>query len=391
MEFGAFDPGGLPVAVHLSRFRGRGGVDELNIVIEPTDCEAVDVQLQWIEEACRAVLDCLGLDPGSAVFRRFFCGDISNQSAALRARPFSNPATADNPCAVSWVRQPPAAPARLALWAYHIDDPSKPLDKSLEGPTLTLHRGALAHHWTTGLTCLYGSSDHQTRGILEQYDAFLKSRGLSLADDVVRTWFFVRDIDANYQGLVVARREFFARHGLTAATHFIASSGIEGAHANPAATLTLDAYAISGLRSDQVAFLAAPDRLPPTHTYGVTFERATSIAYRDRKHILVSGTASIDRHGAVAHAGDLIRQIDRTLENMETLLGRADAGFKDLNVAVAYARNAADLPAVRRRLRERLGELPMPVVVAAVCRPGWLVEVEAIATIAAARPNLPPF
>jgi hypothetical protein len=78
---------------------------------------------------------------------------------------------------------------------------------------------------TTGVTgraqgfCAAGAaletSYGQTRGILDKYNAFLQARNLTLADNVLRTWFFVQDIDANYQGLVSARREFFAEHGLS--------------------------------------------------------------------------------------------------------------------------------------------------------------------------------
>ena len=39
----------------------------------------------------------------------------------------------------------------------------------------------------------------------------------------------------------------------------------------------MDAYAIGGVESAQIEFLAAPDHLSPTHTYGVTFERGTSV------------------------------------------------------------------------------------------------------------------
>jgi len=34
---------------------------------------------------------------------------------------------------------------------------------------------------------------------------------------------------------------------------------------------------------------------------------------------------------------------------------------------------------------------PVQVVVAPVCRPGWLVEVEGLAIIPASNPDLPPF
>lgn len=227
--------------------------------------------------------------------------------------------------------------------------------------------------------------------MLERYDAWLRSSGMTMADHVVRTWWYVQNIDADYQDLVDARREFFTARRLTADTHYIASTGIAGRHAEVAAKVALDSYAIHGLRPEQVEHLSAPDHLCPTHEYGVTFERATAVAYADRRHVFVSGTASIDRAGRIVRTGDTIGQLDRTLENIEALLGKAGANLGDLAVMLVYLRDPADGPLVEAALRERVGTVPFVLVEAAVCRPGWLVEIEGIAVVPTHRPELPPF
>jgi len=43
------------------------------------------------------------------------------------------------------------------------------------------------------------------------------------------------------------------------------------------------------------------------------------------------------------------------------------------------------------RMGERFGSTPMDVVVAPVCRPGWLIEVEGIGIRPASQPALPAF
>ena len=382
----------MPATVSISRFRGQSGVDEYHLIVRPTEHDSIEAQLDWVFRTYRDALDSIGLDTQTAVFRRFFCSDLTNQAGALAAQPFSGPQNQDEPCAVSWVCQLPLPPAKVSLWAYHISDPDCKLDKARQGASLILGRGELSHCWTTGLTCLGAETPYsQTQGILEEYDAFLRAQGMTLADNLIRTWFFVQNIGANYQGLVTARKEFFAEHGLTPDTHFIASTGIEGTSANPAAKILLDAYAIRGVRPDQIRFLSALDHLSPTHLYGVTFERGTSIAYRDRKHILISGTASIDHQGKTLHAGDLSRQIDRTVENVEALLKPAGATLKDMCVLIAYVRDPGNQAVVWERIRERFGDIPMDVIVASVCRPEWLVEVEGKAVIPASAPELPPF
>jgi len=123
----------------------------------------------------------------------------------------------------------------------------------------------------------------------------------------------------------------------------------------------------------------------------VTFERATSIAYRDRKHVLISGTASIDKEGQIVHPGDVSRQLDRTLENVEALLAQAGAALSDMGLFIVYVRDHTDCEMARRRMRERFATAPIEVVVAPVCRPGWLIEAEGMAVIAADNPNLPEF
>lgn len=392
MEFSSYRCDAAPASVNVSRFAGVGGVEEVHLIVRPCEYAGVEQQLEWVSRAYEDALRSIGTDARTAVFRRFFCSDVHNQAAALSDCSHAQPMNAENPCAVSWVGQAPVPPAKVALWAYHVVDSRGELEKLQRGSCTSLVRGELAHHWATGITCPTGAtSGSQTRGILKQYDDTLRERGLRLADHVIRTWLFVASIDADYAGLVAARREFFAACGLTPQTHFISSSGIQGTSSDVAAKVSLDAYAISNVRGEQIRFLAAPDHLCPTHMYGVTFERGTSVAYRDRKHVFISGTASIDNKGNILHTGDVSRQLDRTLENMEALLGSAGATLRDMSHFIVYVRDPADYELATQRMRERFADAPVVVVAAAVCRPGWLIELEGMAITSASNPDLPSF
>ena len=392
MDFWSFDCRTIPATVNISRFQGQSGVAEYNVVVRPAKYGSIETQLEWMFSAYRKALDSIGLNGRTAVLRRFFTSDLLNQAAALESHSFSKLYNKNEPCAVSWICQPAVPPVKAALWAYHVHDPSSKLNSVQEGTSLILKRGELSHHWTTGLTCLSGSTHYdQTLGILKDYLAFLRSRDMTLADNVIRTWFFLQNIDAYYQGLVTARREFFAEHGLTPATHFLASTGIEGSYVDIAAKVTMDAYSISGVRSEQIKFLSALDHLSPPHIYGVTFERGTSVSYRDRKHIFISGTASIDNQGDILYPGDVKLQLDRTLENVEALLKQGGAGFHDLCMLIVYVRDLSDFDGVRQQLRGRFGDMPISLVIAPVCRPGWLVEVDGQAIVPASNPELPAF
>ena len=186
----------------------------------------------------------------------------------------------------------------------------------------------------------------------------------------------------NYAGIVKARRENFLGQGLTESTHYIASTGIEGRHADPKIHVLFDAYAVKGLQPGQVTYLHALSHLSPTALYGVTFERGTSVEYGDRRHLFISGTASIDHRGEVVHVGDVREQTRRMWENVEKLLEEGKAGFEDVAQTIVYLRDASDYPVVRALFAKRFPDTPIQFVVAAVCRPAWLIEMECIAIVA---------
>lgn len=370
--------------IGISRFVGVDGVGEWHITVSlKGDCHH---PAQALEDAWLAALDAAGLNPASTVMRRFFFSDSVNNFPQVDSFARAHPG------AFSAIGQTPLGGGGFALWSQHITDPAGPLTSSGGGACFSCTRGSLRHDWISGLCdSTDGNAFSQTEAVLEKHDQWLAERDMTLAENVVRTWWFVRDIDTDYQQLVDARRRVFNRHNLTEKTHYIASTGIAGAHPDPLSRLSLDSYAIRGLCPEQIEHLSAPDHLGPTHLYGVTFERATAISYADRRHILISGTASIDTAGNIVHPGDVLRQLDRTLENIAALLAAAKAELNDLAMILVYLRNPLDGPAIEKVLRQQFGSLPMLLLHAPVCRPGWLIEIEGVAIIATREAEFPEF
>lgn len=382
----------LPVSIQYSIFDGKSGVKELHIIVTPIHYGNFDEQLKQTEQAYRRVLEELETGLDTSILRRFFCSDLPNQAQVLCESSFSNPEKQTGACAISWVNQPPAHPAKIALWAYHIIDPLANLEITRSGSALSLKRGDLTHHWDTNLYSVSNYDSYsQSKDILESYCQQLDQRNATLFDNVIRTWFFVKDVDTQYKGLVEARNDIFEIEGLNADTHYIASTGIAGGLHDTKARVAMDAYAITGVLPAQIDFIAALDHLSPTQLYGVAFERATSVSYRDRKHIFISGTASIDWQGKILHEGNVLKQLNRTLENMEALLDQANATLEDCNVFIVYLRDMADQFLIQEELAHKHPEIPTVFVHAPVCRPGWLIEIEAIATTHEDMPNLPAF
>ena len=386
------DCAGVPVSITASCFTGSSGVREVHLILQPTAYGSADKQLQWLDHGYQHALNELGMSLKTAVFRRVFCSDQANQARNLARAAIAQPRSGRLACAVSVVCEPPPPPAKVALWAYHVEDPRGDLVKTVEDASLIVHRGDLRHCWTTGISTIDNSDPaRQTRTMFERYDEFLRGNGMNLADHAVRTWIYVRNIDADYPAMVKARRDYFAENGLTADTHFIASTGIQGATTCTDALVSMDAYTVGGLQPPQVRFLNAPAHLGPAHQYGSTFERGTAIAYQDRIHVLLSGTASIDTEGNIVHPGNVLQQLDRTLENAAELLGDADATLGDVLMWIVYVRDPSDAGAIAERFDSRAESTPRVIVTAPVCRPGWLVEVEGIAVVPASQPTMPPF
>lgn len=345
----------------------------------------ISEQLDSLAQAYQRALVATKSTPENSIFRRIFCSDPTNQQDQIKQSPLYT-----EPGAVSLIGQAPVG-AKVAFLAYHIVD-SEPLNISQQDNTLVLKRESLCQHWTTLLT----NNDHpqsyqQSNAIMRSYVEDLEDKGMTLLDNVVRTWFMVRDVDNNYQGIVDARNTLFAEKGLTPDTHYIASTGIDGNNADVKSLVYLDALAIEGLQAQQVQQLQALDYLNPTHEYGVAFERGTAIHYADRSHLYISGTASIDNKGDIIHPGDTLAQLTRTLTNIEALLAEANASGKDMSHWIIYLREISDAPVVKSKMRSIYGDAPMVFVHAPVCRPGWLIEIEGIAIVSGEQPALPHF
>ena len=113
--------------------------------------------------------------------------------------------------------------------------------------------------------------------------------------------------------------------------------------------------------------------------------------YGDRRQVFISGTASIDNKGNVLHLGDIRKQTLRMWENVEALLSEAECSFEDVGQMIVYLRDTADYAVVNRMFEERFPGIPFVVVHAPVCRPGWLIEMECMASKACENNAFAPF
>ena len=315
-----------------------------------------DRQLEAVMNAYDSLLS--SLPDSHAVFKRYFLSDAANQADDIIAADVTD-------CAKSIIQQAPLDGTKVALWVWLMTGVQTRLTKS--GLYEAAH-GGFRHLFNASAHNLAANSEYQMRLLFNEYIMQLAEEGCKLADNCVRTWLFVNDIDLNYGGVVRARNQVFFTQGLTVHTHFIASTGIGGRQQDPNVLSQMDNYAIAGLKPEQVRYLYASTHLNRTSDYGVSFERGTCIDYADRRHVFISGTASINNKGEVMYAKDVEQQTRRMWENVEALLKEADCTYDDVCEMVVYLRDIADYELVSRLYEERFPGKPYVIVHAADIR-----------------------
>jgi len=347
----------------------KGEVSEYHVMLHVSD-PTLPFQ-QQLDAVLDAYQQLIGqhLQGAVAVFKRYFLSDAANQADDVVAADSSD-------CAKSIVQQAPLDGTKLALWAYLMTGVNTRLT---DGGLYEVSHGQYRHLWNGSAHNLAANSEYQTRLLFNEYVMQLAQEGCKLSENCIRTWLFVNDIDLNYGGVVRARNQVFFTQGLTHDTHFIASTGIGGRAQDPSVLTQMDNYAVSGLQPGQIHFLYAATHLNRTSDYGVSFERGTRVDYGDRRHVFISGTASIDNKGQIVHPKDVEQQTRRMWENVEALLAEADCCYDDVAQMIVYLRDTADYATVHRLYAQRFPEKPVVIVHAPVCRAGWLVEMECMA------------
>jgi len=117
-----------------------------------------------------------------------------------------------------------------------------------------------------------------------------------------------------------------------------------------------------------------------------SFSRGMRIDANGLVILLISGTASIDEHGASIHIGDFRGQCRRVFQNITALLAAEGVTWKDVVRTSCYlsdiGRDYAQFNEERTAFYKEQGLNPLPAstgVQAKLCRPELLVEIEAIA------------
>jgi len=212
----------------------------------------------------------------------------------------------------------------------------------------------------------------------------LKAHGLSYPQ-VVRTWIYLPRILDWYGEFNRVRNLHYAAEGLdgdTPGAVFPASTGIQGG--GRGRECFMDVLALERERDRdgtvRVEPLRRSARQDKACDYGSAFSRGMSLEIEGRQTIFVSGTASINSAGDTVHCGNREAQCLETLLSIAALLEERGSGLRDISSATLFCKDVEVYRAFESVTR-LLGVPPFPkvAVLADVCRPDLLVEIEAVA------------
>jgi len=223
-------------------------------------------------------------------------------------------------------------------------------------------------------TDLSAGPSQQADAVFQQMDAGLTGQGMTFAN-VLRTWFYNREILAWYKDFNAVRNRFFREKSVFSGM-MPASTGVAGRNA-------IDGALIAGLialeaRRPEVKAFAVPSPLQSSAAdYGSSFSRAVELDLPDHRRLYISGTASIDRSGKTVFLGDTRAQVRQTMEVVQAILRSRGMDWADVTRSLVYFKAAQDAPLFEAyRKANGLPAFPAIVVENDICRDDLLYEIE---------------
>ena len=312
-----------------------------------------------------------------------------------------------NAPATSYIAQAPCVGKRLAIEAMGLGRGRENIDVQRISDQLVVAR----HNGVSWVYADYAVPRTSAAGVYEktictcQHLRRLLPDAGARFDQVIRTWLYLGGIvdddgpTQRYKELNRARADVFQDIPFLAerlpdghsGPAFPASTGIGTA----GRSISISAVALVCDRDDVLAVPLENPRQTAAYSYSASysptspkFSRGLALCCGGDATLFISGTASIT-HSETRHKGDVVSQTHETLENITALISEDNLSrhglpgrgttLENLGVARVYVKRQMDYAKVLEVCRQRLGETPATYVVADVCRPDLLVEIEGVA------------
>jgi enamine deaminase RidA (YjgF/YER057c/UK114 family) len=389
--------------------RGRYSVVELNGVchvfaaVLPCAGTTLREQMRDALEGIAAAMSAEGA-AGAVIHQAVFVADSESIAACRQiVREFYG---RDMP-ATSYISQPPCAGSLVAIEAMGLGRGRDrvAIQRLSDQVVVTRHDGVAWVYVDQAVPRTSASGVYEkTICSFQQLRRLLPDGGARL-DQVLRTWLCLGGIvddegpTQRYKELNRARADVYQHF------HFLTERLPERYHgpAFPASTgigtggrsLCLSAVAVVSDADDVVATPLENPRQTSAYAYSFVysptspkFSRGLALCHGKDTTLFISGTASIT-NSETRHAGDVVAQTHETLENITALIAEENLSrhglpgrgttLAGLGVARVYIKRPQDYVRVRAVCEQRLGIVPASYVVADVCRPDLLVEIEGMA------------
>lgn len=303
------------------------------------------------------------------------------------------------------VAQPPCCGAALGVELWALGGPGVTV-KRLGPELLTVESDGIRWIHCGGIRGEAGAAGAYAESLsaFQRMQTRLAESGVGF-DQVVRTWLYVNQINdceagrERYQEMNRARTDFYhdipfgvkARAACAPQTIYPASTGI----GTTGVGITMNCMALDSRRPDVFLLPLENPQQTPAYKYQAThspqspkFSRAMAVVQGHFVATLLSGTASIV-NSQTCHPGDIVRQTEQTIENIERLIASenfarhglpgAGATLRDIAKLRVYVKQQEDYEKCREVCEGRLPRIPAIYLQADVCRPDLLVEIEAVA------------
>ncbi|MBN2340064.1 MAG: hypothetical protein JXX29_16125 [Deltaproteobacteria bacterium] len=240
------------------------------------------------------------------------------------------------------------------------------------------NRGEIIHQWRTSAghhLTLSGVCGSSAKEILVRISNILSDRGYTVGD-AARTWFYIRDILAEYERFNRERIDGFTAFDMwrdcDVNTRVLpASTGVGVAGDVP--QLQANVYVARNV-DRQTLFNAAQKE---AWKYGSAFSRGTILTDEGHSLVELSGTAAIDEEGCSMHPDQFEAQMRTTLNKIDALLSPYGWSLEQLSAGCAFVKDAQYLPVYFSTLEQLgLSHLPLIPVVAHICRDDLLFEID---------------
>ena len=336
-----------------------------------------------------------GADAGHVVLERVFFEDFARDMdnfQKVRAESYFRAAVAEDELpATTYIQQPPCRRTQKLEMQIYAVVPKGPgsvlvrtdVDAATGTTAKLLEIAGVQHLYIADINGLPhdrpdpGTFREQSDRMFDHCRRLLHQYGIRFPD-VLRTWCYLDDIDNTYADFNHSRNAFFATDGVK---RLPASTGIEACLWPLSARCAMDLYAVLN-PADVTAGVMHTPTLNEACEYGSSFSRGMKVESPDKTVLFISGTASIDERGVTVHVGDVRKQLERMLLNIQQLLTAQGASFADLAQAATFLKRTEYLELCELVLEEwGIRDVPNTFVKAGVCRPELLCEMEAVAVL----------